>query len=305
MSADLKNSTLLFLKDLHKNNNREWFNENKDRYRAAHTNVADFVEVLIEEIGKFDEEILKIDAKKALFRIYRDVRFSKDKSPYKTNFGAGLGMGKGNRISGYYLHIEPGKSFLAGGVYQPDTTVLKEIRKEISINSNEFLSILEQDEFRNNFRGLSVEQKLQRVPAGFEKDDPMAEFLKLKNFIVVHPVSNEALMKEDAAKNFAQIFKSIKPLNDFLGFAFPFNIFLRTFVCQLVNGFLHFGIGGTYCIIFRDSAFLVYNNKPWHPVQVDIIIEIIFPAFIKPIIFVFCNLVFFQTFFPLFVRAVE
>ena len=220
MSADLKNSTLLFLKDLHKNNNREWFNENKDRYRAAHTNVADFVEVLIEEIGKFDEEILKIDAKKALFRIYRDVRFSKDKSPYKTNFGAGLGMGKGNRISGYYLHIEPGKSFLAGGVYQPEPSVLKEIRKEISMNGKEFQEILEQDDFRNNFRGLSVEQKLQRVPAGFEKDDPMAEFLKLKNFIVVHPVSNEALMKEDAAKNFAQIFKSIKPLNDFLSAPF-------------------------------------------------------------------------------------
>ena len=220
MSADLKNSTLLFLKDLHKNNNREWFNENKDRYLSANANVVDFVETLIEEIGEFDEAILRTDAKKALFRIYRDVRFSKDKSPYKTNFGAGLGMGKGNRISGYYLHIEPGKSFLAGGVYQPDTTVLKEIRKEISINSNEFLSILEQDEFRNNFRGLSVEQKLQRVPAGFEKDDPMAEFLKLKNFIVVHPVSNEALMKEDAAKNFAQIFKSIKPLNDFLSAPF-------------------------------------------------------------------------------------
>ena len=216
MSADLKNSTLLFLKDLHKNNNREWFNENKDRYRAAHTNVADFVEVLIEEIGKFDEEILKIDAKKALFRIYRDVRFSKDKSPYKTNFGAGLGMGKGNRISGYYLHIEPGKSFLAGGVYQPEPSVLKEIRKEISMNGKEFLSILQQDEFRNNFRGLSVENKLQRVPTGFEKGDPMAEFLKLKSFIVVHPVSNDALMKENAAKNFAQIYKSIKPLNDFL-----------------------------------------------------------------------------------------
>ena len=220
MSAVIKNSTLLFLKDLHKNNNRDWFNENKDRYISANTNVTDFVDELIEEIGEFDEEILKTDAKKALFRIYRDVRFSKDKSPYKTNFGAGLGMGKGNRISGYYLHIEPGKSFLAGGVYQPDTTVLKEIRKEISINSNEFLSILEQDEFRNNFRGLSVGQKLQRVPAGFEKDDPMAEFLKLKNFIVVHPVSSEALMKENAAKNFAQIFKSIKPLNDFLSAPF-------------------------------------------------------------------------------------
>ena len=216
MSADLKNSTLLFLKDLHKNNNREWFNENKDRYRAAHTNVADFVEVLIEEIGKFDEEILKIDAKKALFRIYRDVRFSKDKSPYKTNFGAGLGMGKGNRISGYYLHIEPGKSFLAGGVYQPEPSVLKEIRKEISMSGNEFLKILEQKDFRNNFRGLSVENKLQRVPAGFEKDDPMSEYLKLKNFIVVHPISDASLLKENAAKDFAKIFESIKPLNDFL-----------------------------------------------------------------------------------------
>ena len=220
MSADLKNSTLLFLKDLHKNNNRDWFNENKDRYLSANANVVDFVETLIEEIGEFDEAILRTDAKKALFRIYRDVRFSKDKSPYKTNFGAGLGMGKGNRISGYYLHIEPGKSFLAGGVYQPEPSVLKEIRKEISMNGKEFQEILEQDDFRNNFRGLSVEQKLQRVPAGFEKDDPMAEFLKLKNFIVVHPVSNEALMKEDAAKNFAQIFKSIKPLNDFLSAPF-------------------------------------------------------------------------------------
>ncbi|MGZ5262852.1 MAG: DUF2461 domain-containing protein, partial [Kaistella sp.] len=185
MSAAVKNSTLLFLKDLQQNNNREWFAENKDRYIAANSNVADFVEHLIDEIGKFDEDILKTDAKKALFRIYRDVRFSKDKSPYKTNFGAGLGMGKGNKISGYYLHIEPGKSFLAGGVYQPETSVLKEIRKEISMNSTEFLKIIEQDTFRNNFRGLSVENKLQRVPNGFEKDDPMAEFLKPKNFIVV------------------------------------------------------------------------------------------------------------------------
>ena len=220
MSTAIENSTLMFLKDLNQNNNRDWFAENKDRYLSANNNVADFVENLIDEIGKFDEKILKTDAKKALFRIYRDVRFSKDKSPYKTNFGAGLGMGKGNKISGYYLHIEPGKSFLAGGVYQPGTSVLKEIRKEISMNSAEFLKIIQEDNFRNNFRGLSVENKLQRVPNGFEKDDPMAEFLKLKNFIVVHPVADDALMKEDAAKNFAKILKSIKPLNDFLSAPF-------------------------------------------------------------------------------------
>ena len=216
MSAVIKNSTLLFLKDLHKNNNRDWFNENKDRYLSANANVVDFVETLIEEIGKFDEQILRIDAKKALFRIYRDVRFSKDKSPYKTNFGAGLGMGKGNKVSGYYLHIEPGKSFLAGGVYKPEPSVLKTIRQEISAFGDEFKAILEQDEFRNYFRGLSVEDKLKKVPQGFEKDDKMAEYLKLKHFIVTHPISDEQLLSENAVKEFTKIFKAMKPLNDFL-----------------------------------------------------------------------------------------
>lgn len=216
MKAMLQSSTLQFLKTLNKNNNREWFNENKQLYVAAQQNVIQFVENLIEEMAKFDDEILKIDPKKAVFRIYRDTRFSKDKIPYKNNFGAGLGMGKGNRISGYYLHIEPGKSFLAGGVYQPEASVLKEIRKEISLNPKEFLKILDQTEFRNNFRGLSVESKLKRVPNDFEKEDPMAEFLKLKNFIVTHPVSDEELLHGNATENFADIFKTIKPLNDFL-----------------------------------------------------------------------------------------
>ena len=216
MKTSIDSSTLQFLKTLLKNNNRNWFTENKNLYIEAQKDVLLFVENLIEEMSKFDEEILKIDAKKSLFRIYRDVRFSKDKSPYKTNFGAGLGMGKGTRITGYYLHIEPGKTFLAGGVYQPEPSVLKEIRKEISMSGNEFLKILEQKDFRNNFRGLSVENKLQRVPAGFEKDDPMSEYLKLKNFIVVHPISDASLLKENAAKDFAKIFESIKPLNDFL-----------------------------------------------------------------------------------------
>lgn len=220
MSSKIEASTLHFLKNLSKNNNREWFTENKDQYIAAQQNVLNMVENLIEKIGAFDEEIMKIDAKRSLYRIYRDVRFSKDKSPYKTNFGAGLGMGKGNKTSGYYLHIEPGKSFLAGGVYQPEPSVLKEIRKEISMNAKEFQEILQQDDFRNNFRGLSVEGKLQRVPNGFEKDDPMAEFLKLKNLIVVHPISDDALMEENATNNMAKIFQSMKPLNDFLSAPF-------------------------------------------------------------------------------------
>lgn len=212
----MQSSTLQFLRTLEKNNNREWFNENKTTYQEAQQDVISFVEKLIEEMVVFDEEIGKADAKKSLFRIYRDTRFSKDKSPYKTNFGASLGMGKGSQKAGYYLHIEPGKSFLAGGIYMPESSVLKEIRKEISAFGEEFLAIVEKDEFRNYFRGLSVEDKLKKVPQGFEKDDKMAEFLKLKHYIVTHPVSDEQLLNENAAKEFAKIYKAMKPLNDFL-----------------------------------------------------------------------------------------
>lgn len=212
----MQSSTLQFLRNLEKNNNRDWFNENKLLYQEAQQDVISFVEKLIEEMADFDEEMGKLEAKKSVFRIYRDTRFSKDKTPYKTNFGAGLGMGKGNKISGYYLHIEPGKSFLAGGVYKPEPSVLKTIRQEISAFGDEFLEILERDEFRNYFRGLSVEDKLKKVPQGFEKDDKMAEYLKLKHFIVTHPVSDEQLLSENAFKEFAKIFKAMKPLNDFL-----------------------------------------------------------------------------------------
>lgn len=216
MKIGINSSTIKFLKTLSQNNNRDWFTENKQSYITAQQNVLSFLENLIEEIAKFDEAILKFDAKKSMFRIYRDTRFSTDKIPYKTNFGASLGMGKGNKNSGYYLHVEPGKSFLAGGVYQPDSVVLKEIRKEVSKNGEEFLKILEEKNFRNNFRGLSVESKLKRVPNDFEKEDPMAEFLKLKNFVVSHPISDESLLKENAAEEFAKIYKTMKPLNDFL-----------------------------------------------------------------------------------------
>jgi uncharacterized protein (TIGR02453 family) len=213
---DMQSSTLQFLRNLEKNNNREWFNDNKIIYQEAQQDVVSFVEKLIEEMATFDEEVGKVDAKKSLFRIYRDTRFSKDKSPYKTNFGASLGMGKGSQKAGYYLHIEPGKSFLAGGVYSPEPSVLKMIRQEISAFGDEFLEILERDEFRNYFRGLSVEDKLKKVPQGFEKDDKMAEFLKLKHFIVTHPVSDEQLLSKNAPKEIAKVYHAMKPLVDFL-----------------------------------------------------------------------------------------
>lgn len=212
--------TLSFLKKLTKNNNREWFNENKNLYTQSQENVIIFLEDLIREMAGFDEELGKIDAKKALFRIYRDTRFSKDKAPYKTNFGASLGMGKGSQKGGYYLHIEPGKSFLAGGIYMPESSVLKEVRKEISLYGDEFLKILNNKDFKKHFPELDQDDKLKKVPQGFEKEDPMAEYLKLKNFIVLYHLKDEEVLDKNAVKNMTRIFKLMKPFNDFLNTPF-------------------------------------------------------------------------------------
>lgn len=219
MSETISKNTLIFLQNLSQNNNREWFTENKKQYTDSQENMILFIEDLIAEMGVFDEDILKTDAKKALFRIYRDVRFSKDKSPYKNNMGASLGMGKGSQKAGYYLHVEPDKSFLASGIYMPDSAALKTIRKEISLYSEDFLKIVNQKDFKKLFKELDQDDKLKKIPQGFEKEDPMAEYLKLKNFIVVYPLKDEDLIHKDAAKKFSEIFKAAKPLNDFLNSA--------------------------------------------------------------------------------------
>ncbi|MDQ0067284.1 DUF2461 domain-containing protein [Chryseobacterium lathyri] len=216
----IKPETLTFLKDLTVNNTREWFNENKALYTAAQENVIAFLDGLIKEMSGFDEALGKIDGKKSLFRIYRDTRFSKDKSPYKTNFGASLGMGKGSQKGGYYLHLEPGKSFLAGGIYMPESSVLKEVRKEISLYGDDFLKIINQKEFKKHFAELDQDDKLKKIPQGFEKEDPMGEYLKLKNFIVVYTMKDEEILDKNAIKNMTKIFKLMKPFNDFLNAPF-------------------------------------------------------------------------------------
>jgi uncharacterized protein (TIGR02453 family) len=212
----MKDSTIQFLKDLSKNNNRDWFTDNKNQYLDAQNDVITFVEKLIQGIGNFDESILKIDAKKSLFRIYRDVRFSHDKSPYKTNFGASLGIGKGSQKAGYYLHIEPGKSFIAAGIYMPDAPTLKKVRTEISENGKEFLKIVNNAKFKKEFGDLDSESALKKIPQGFDKEDPMAEYLKLKNFVVIKKISDKELLEVKAAENLVSLFKEAKPFNDFI-----------------------------------------------------------------------------------------
>ncbi|KAA0127761.1 DUF2461 domain-containing protein [Chryseobacterium sp. SN22] len=216
MPSTLSPEVFEFLKNLTRNNSREWFTENKHWYTESQQNVISFLEDLIREMSGFDEELAKIDAKKSLFRIYRDTGFSKDKIPYKTNFGASLGMGKGSQKGGYYLHLEPGKSFIAGGIYMPESSVLKELRKEISLYAEDFLAVINDKEFKKYFPELDQEDKLKKIPQGFEKDDPMAEYLKLKNFIVVYGLKDEEVFAKNAVKNLTGTFKLMKPLNDFL-----------------------------------------------------------------------------------------
>lgn len=218
MSATITKETLSFLKKLEKNNNREWFNENKALYTSAQQNVLEFVTELLEEMSKFDENFVKLDPKKTLFRIYRDTRFSKDKSPYKTNFGASInGIGKKDGGGGYYLHISPKECFLAGGVYMCDPKMLKKIRTEISVNADEFSSIINQKDFKK-FEFINV--KLSRVPQGFEKDDPMAEYLKMKHLVVSLDIKEEDLMKADSVKMVADTFKKMSKFVDFLNESF-------------------------------------------------------------------------------------
>lgn len=216
MAAHISAKIFDFLNLIEKNNNREWFTENKHLFTEAQADFQDFVEELIAEMGKFDKSILKLDPKKALLRIYRDTRFSKDKTPYKTYFGASLGMGKMNSQAGFYLHVEPGKSFLASGIYLPEAPILKEIRKEISVFKDDFLKAINDKDFKKYYGEPNDENKLKNVPQGFEKQDPMAEYLKLKSFIGVCNISNKELSNKNAVKNISKIFEAAKPLNDFL-----------------------------------------------------------------------------------------
>lgn len=210
----IEKSTFSFLRNLKQNNDRGWFSENKEKYTAAQQNVLEFVEELLAEMSKFDENFAKMDPKKTLFRIYRDTRFSKDKSPYKTNFGASInGIGKKDGGAGYYLHISPGECFTAAGVYRCDPKKLKDLRKEISVNADEFKSIIQYKNFRNfEFNN----EKLSRVPQGFEKDDPMAEYLKMKHLVVSQHIKDEDLMNTESVKFVAENFRKMSKFVDFL-----------------------------------------------------------------------------------------
>lgn len=215
MATAIKKETVQFLKELKAHNERDWFNKNKERYVAANENFIQFVQGLIGEVAKFDKEVAGLDAKDCVFRIYRDVRFSKDKSPYKVNFGAHLmGKGKGCGLAGYYFHFQPGASWLGGGVHMAEPKQLKAIRQEISYRGKDFLKIINDKTFKEYF---TLEgEKLQKVPQGFDKEDPMGDYLKYKELMIKHPVSDKEILAGNYTGYCAKVFKAMVPFNKFV-----------------------------------------------------------------------------------------
>ena len=210
---------LEFLKDLAENNNKPWFDENRDKYHIAKKEIETFTIKLIQEFGEIEPSIANLEAKECLFRINRDVRFSKDKSPYKTNFGISINPGgKKSDLAGYYIHIEPGKSFVGGGMWMPMPEQLGKIRQEIDYNLEQFEELIKAPAFKKQYGTLNSgkEISLVRVPKGYEADSPAAEYLKLKSFTATKPLPDSTIASKEFIEHCTTAFKALKPLIGFL-----------------------------------------------------------------------------------------
>lgn len=209
-------STLFFLRELQENNSREWFQDNKERYELAIGNFKNIVEEFIDKVSDFDPHINRdIQASKCLFRIYRDIRFSKDKTPYKTWFSAGISI-DGRKLDGpeYYIHLEPNKSFLAAGYWRPGKDHLEAIRQEIDYSSHELHLALEKGGWSP--ADLSTEDKLKRPPVGYNLDHPDIELLKLKSFIIYGKLSDEEVTGVDLISKLTDIATRMNPFKQFI-----------------------------------------------------------------------------------------
>jgi len=205
-----------FLIDLQFNNNKNWFKENHDRYSQAKTQFEEFVTILIPKLKQLDDSIDVTSPNDCIFRIFRDVRFSKNKEPYKTNLGAFIAKGGRKRsFAGYYIHLEPDKSFIGGGIYMPESNILKAIRTEIFENIDEFKNIISREKFRKYFPEIYGE-KLTLAPKGFPKNFEEIDLLKYKHYAVAYTVDNSFWFENELFENLMDIFYAQYPLNKFL-----------------------------------------------------------------------------------------
>lgn len=206
-----------FLEELKQNNNREWFNANKDWYLSVKAEHESFVNRLIPALAKVDPEIDGLTAKDCIYRIYRDVRFSPNKEPYKTHIGAYMVKGgKKSPRAGYYVHIEPGNSLLSGGIWCPEPSLLKALRKDVYDNIDEFTGIVRDKKFQKYYT-LDGE-KLKTVPQPFPKDFPEGEMLKYKSYTVTNNIPDTFLERDDAIERIVERFALMQPFNRFLNY---------------------------------------------------------------------------------------
>ena len=212
-------SSLEFLSQLKTNNHRAWFLDHKKEYEHTKIQFAGFIGSLIAAHGMKDVTISHLEAKDCLFRINRDVRFSKDKSPYKTNMGGSISAGgkKGN-LAGYYFHLEPGASFVGGGLYMPEAVSLAKVRQEIDYNWEAFNQLLQHKQFKKTYGDLenNTEFKLQRVPKGYEQGNPASEYLKLKSFVAIKNLNDAEVLSPQLMKNTLEAFEALQPLLHFI-----------------------------------------------------------------------------------------
>lgn len=211
---------LRFLDELKINNNREWFAENKTWYDQVRAEFEFLSKDLILEISKFDEDIKHVEVKDCVFRIYKDIRFSHDKTPYKTHFGVFVASagGRKSQRGGYYLHLDPAGCFVAVGVWSPEPALLKALRQSVYDNIDELNGIRNNPNFSRYFNTFFDEDKLKTVPKGFPKDFPDAELLKLKHYMVEYKLEDALREKEDFVQQVAEIAKQAYPLNRFLNY---------------------------------------------------------------------------------------
>jgi len=215
----LQTATINFLKKLKANNHKEWMDANRETYLNAKTDFEAFTAALLQAVAKNDPSIAHLQPKDCTFRINRDVRFSKNKDPYKTNMACYITRGgKKGSFAGYYCHVEPGKSFMAGGIWMPEPDILKKLRQEIDYNFNDFKKIVNSKKFAATFGDLERSEGvvLSRPPKGYEADNPAIEYLKMKSFIATVPLEDAMLTDKGLVKHLTGLFTNLKPFIDFL-----------------------------------------------------------------------------------------
>lgn len=209
--------TLHFLTDLTKNNNKAWFESHKADYLEAKENFESFITGFLKNLSAEEAGFGLLQAKNCIFRIYRDVRFSKNKTPYKDHLAAGINKGgKRVHVPGYHLHIAPGHAFFAGGIWRPEAEMLAKVRQEIDYNFDEFSGILKKVKASKLFDVIDDEEALTRPPKGYAADNPAIEFIKMKSFILVRSFTDKQIIQKDFLENLMKSYQTLKPFVSFI-----------------------------------------------------------------------------------------